>query len=269
MLSPKERPLDTTSPLPGLEAPKIAPDAGARPTSSRVIRWIITSRKSWCSRRLFEVEPFEGAIVDPACGWGTIVTNALIAGHVAAGFDLVDRGWDLRARRQDFLTYSDQFDNIVTNPPFGIIKGFITHAVSCSRRNTAADPFPWRGSTAALLAAGSAAAGKILVADAAATSHAARRLTFGLGGKVGRRAGSTSAGWFSSTAIPAAPELAWLHREGAVSSHEQPPSSSSWSSCRCCRVPRPRRPACRSFSSRHFAGWAPARGAEAAHADLL
>jgi hypothetical protein len=40
---------------------------------------------AWCSARLFQVERFEGSIVDPACGWGTIVIEAMKAGYSAVG----------------------------------------------------------------------------------------------------------------------------------------------------------------------------------------
>jgi hypothetical protein len=90
---------------------------------------------AWCSARLFQVEKFEGSIVDPACGWGTIVLEAKKAGYNAAGFDLVDRGWDYIPR--DFLQSTTVYDNIVTNPPFGIVPQFITHAVKHARRKVA------------------------------------------------------------------------------------------------------------------------------------
>jgi hypothetical protein len=91
--------------------------------------------ESWCSKRLFDVEKFEGHIVDPACGWGIIVVNALIAGYCAAGSDIVDRGHDYPAR--DFLKTDHQYDNIVTNPPFDCIAGFTTQCVLRSKRKAA------------------------------------------------------------------------------------------------------------------------------------
>ena len=213
MLSPKERPLDTPSPLPGLEAPKRAP--APRPRRAHIFpRHSLDHyvEESWCSRRLFEVEPFEGAIVDPACGWGTIVTNALIAGHVAAGFDLVDRGWDSTRTPQDFLTYSDQFDNIVTNPPFGIIKGFITHAVSCSRRNTAAI-FPVARLNAARWLQ-DLPLRKIWLMQPRPAMPPGDYIR--AGGKVG--GGRVDFCWLVfEHGHTGAPELAWLHRDGAAS----------------------------------------------------
>jgi hypothetical protein len=92
----------------------------------------------WISRRLFEVEQFDGSIVDPACGWGTIVIEARRAGYNAAGSDIVDRGYDSTRTPSDFLTSAVVFDNIVTNPPFDIAPRFITHAVKHARHKVAA-----------------------------------------------------------------------------------------------------------------------------------
>jgi hypothetical protein len=91
----------------------------------------------WCSSRLFDVEPFDGHIMDPACGWGTIVTNALKHGYCAAGSDIVNRGWDSSLTPSNFLFSDHTYDNIVTNPPFDKIQRFTIHAVTQSRYKTA------------------------------------------------------------------------------------------------------------------------------------
>jgi hypothetical protein len=93
---------------------------------------------AWCSARLFQVEQFEGSIVDPACGWGTIVIEARRTGYNAAGSDIVDRGHDSTRTPSDFLKSIAVYDNIVTNPPFDIAQQFITHAVKHARRKVAA-----------------------------------------------------------------------------------------------------------------------------------
>lgn len=92
---------------------------------------------AWCSERLFHVERFQGHIVDPACGWGTIIIAAKQAGYEAAGFDLVDRGWDSIMTGTDFLSCEITYDNIVTNPPYDKMSEFVTHAVKRSRYKTA------------------------------------------------------------------------------------------------------------------------------------
>lgn len=72
----------------------------------------------WVSKRLFEVERFEGTILDPACGLGRIVESALKAGYIARGTDIVKRS-PLFECRADFLE-GNIFGpgNIVCNPPF-------------------------------------------------------------------------------------------------------------------------------------------------------
>ena len=89
----------------------------------------------WCSRRLFEEEPFEGAIYDPARGLGRIVVSAQQAGLQAYGSDIVYRGWD--STPQDFLAHRDSHDNIVTNVPFKIVRPFIEHALRLTRHKVA------------------------------------------------------------------------------------------------------------------------------------
>ena len=43
----------------------------------------------WCSERLFEVEKFNGAIWDPACGIGRVAEAARRAGYRAIATDMV------------------------------------------------------------------------------------------------------------------------------------------------------------------------------------
>jgi hypothetical protein len=83
----------------------------------------------WCSRRLFEAEPFVGEIVDPACGTGRIVTAARAYGHCATGFDL--------ATGNDFLLKTRPFSNVVSNPPYSIFREFAEHALRLARHKVA------------------------------------------------------------------------------------------------------------------------------------
>lgn len=80
---------------------------------------------AWCSERLFEDERFDGEIVDPACGVGTIVGAALRAGHEAVGCDKVSRGFG-NFPIHDFMLAEwrcgDRPDNIVSNPPFKLCR---------------------------------------------------------------------------------------------------------------------------------------------------
>jgi hypothetical protein len=74
----------------------------------------------WCSARLFQEEPFRGEIIDPAAGAATIVKTAIGAGFRARGFDLVVRSPSMVIERDWLEACSERFDNIVSNPPFGL-----------------------------------------------------------------------------------------------------------------------------------------------------
>lgn len=104
----------------------------------------------WCSRRLFDVERFEGHVTDPACGLGRIIESAEDAGLLAFGFDLVKRSdWCLQTI--DFLSEisAGTFRNIVSNPPFGIADEFAKHALEVTEHKVALLlPTKWMNSAA-------------------------------------------------------------------------------------------------------------------------
>jgi hypothetical protein len=94
----------------------------------------------WCSRRFFAVEPIEGTVWDPACGWGRICDSALAAGYNIVYSDIVDRGYDPHGSKlvRDFLRPDwPAVDNIVTNPPFDLFEQFARHALTLTRRKVA------------------------------------------------------------------------------------------------------------------------------------
>jgi hypothetical protein len=93
----------------------------------------------WCSRRLFDVERFEGAIWDPACGFGRIPQAAIAAGHITAATDIVDRGYYGNSffGIRDFIGCDERWDNIVSNPPFDIFRPFAETALRVARRKVA------------------------------------------------------------------------------------------------------------------------------------
>lgn len=91
----------------------------------------------WTSRRLFEVERFDGPVYDPCCGLGNILTSALAAGLAVDGRDVVDRGCEHMSGIQDFLTAVRPVANIATNPPFDLIEEFALHALSLAERKVA------------------------------------------------------------------------------------------------------------------------------------
>jgi hypothetical protein len=81
----------------------------------------------WCSSRLFDVEPFNGTIWDPACGLGHIVDSAGIHGYETAYSDI------RTAIPRDFFRENQSCDNIVTNPPFNLAEKFFYHSVGLAR----------------------------------------------------------------------------------------------------------------------------------------
>jgi hypothetical protein len=92
---------------------------------------------AWCSARLFEEEDFGAYIHDPACGFGTIVREAMKAGMTATGSDIVNRGFDGSERPQDFLISDVRRTYIVTNPPFNLVGQFALRALAYTQRKVA------------------------------------------------------------------------------------------------------------------------------------
>lgn len=85
---------------------------------------------------LLHVEKFNGVVVDPACGKGTIPLALRDAGYEAYGSDIVDRA-DGMWPRLDFFNWTDEIDNCVTNPPFLNSMQFTLHALSVTRYKVA------------------------------------------------------------------------------------------------------------------------------------
>lgn len=94
---------------------------------------------AWCSQRLFQVEKFDGPILDPCCGFGTILKSAAVSGYAVYGADIVDRGYP-DTEVEDFLksTLKDDWNgNIVCNPPFDIFQTFATAALATNAKKVA------------------------------------------------------------------------------------------------------------------------------------
>lgn len=91
----------------------------------------------WVSDRLFKVEAFDGAIVDPACGSGRIVASAIKAGHIASGGDIVNRG-PLCETVADFLREPPiGTPNIICNPPYRLVRKLAEQALRIASRKMA------------------------------------------------------------------------------------------------------------------------------------
>ena len=97
----------------------------------------------WASAALFSREPFEGAVLDPACGLGRIVIEARRAGHEAAGCDIVDRSVACTVVADFFADdwlgrdTGAGISNIVCNPPFGRSDDFVRLALMRTKHKVA------------------------------------------------------------------------------------------------------------------------------------
>lgn len=79
----------------------------------------------FCVEALFKAVQFIGSIHDPACGIGTIPEVARAFRYQVTGRDLVDRGY---GKVGDFLTDTNSYPNIVTNPPYNLVEPFFHKA---------------------------------------------------------------------------------------------------------------------------------------------
>jgi hypothetical protein len=84
---------------------------------------------AWCSKRLFEVEPFTDPITEPCCGFGRIAESARAAGYSVIATDLIDRGYPRFDGIADFLQCNGRVANIVCNPPYDLCRAFVEHAL--------------------------------------------------------------------------------------------------------------------------------------------
>lgn len=102
----------------------------------------------WCSERLFEEEKFDGGVLDPCCGFGTIVASARRAGLHAVGTDLVKRapapgfmhGLDFLSGdypREILYPGAGECQNVVCNPPFKLVREFAECALALAPRRVA------------------------------------------------------------------------------------------------------------------------------------
>lgn len=102
---------------------------------------------AWCHELLYQVESFEGEIVDPACGLGTGLKVAADRGHAVLGIDIVDRRehavFPFPLRLGDFAERPpiNGGENFIGNPPFsyrpGIAEIYIRRCLALARAKVA------------------------------------------------------------------------------------------------------------------------------------
>lgn len=90
---------------------------------------------AWVVEGLLDRERFPGLSWDPSCGGGTIPKAMLARGLPCHGSDLADRGYGTTGL--DFFRVTETTDNIVTNPPYGVIEPYIRHALTLAHSKVA------------------------------------------------------------------------------------------------------------------------------------
>ena len=89
---------------------------------------------SWATHALMENESFKGTILECACGDGAM-SKILEQYNPVISSDLYDR--DYGTTGVDFLATTEQYDNIITNPPFNSAESFVLHAYKLSKNKFA------------------------------------------------------------------------------------------------------------------------------------
>lgn len=87
-----------------------------------------------CVDALLDVEEFCGQSWDPSCGGGNIPRTMQARGLSCIGSDIVDRGYGEKAC---FFDANRKVDNIISNPPYGLIEPYIERALTLASRKVA------------------------------------------------------------------------------------------------------------------------------------
>jgi hypothetical protein len=92
----------------------------------RAVRdWYVEPR--WCVDALLDKEPLTGNSWDPSCGGGNIPKALCARGLHCWGSDIADTGFGTSGL--DFFEANEVSDNIISNPPYGVIEPYIRRAL--------------------------------------------------------------------------------------------------------------------------------------------
>ena len=84
---------------------------------------------------LLNVLKFSKTILEPCVGMGHIAYVLKENGYKVVAQDVIDRGYP-ETTIKDFLTQEKNSYDIITNPPYGLGKEFVEHALSISPKGT-------------------------------------------------------------------------------------------------------------------------------------
>ena len=88
----------------------------------------------WVVSLLLDVEQFDGEILDPCCGAGTIPSICMERGLAARGSDVFHYGF---GEKRDLFAITEQVDNIISNVPYQIAEKCARHMLTLARRKVA------------------------------------------------------------------------------------------------------------------------------------
>jgi hypothetical protein len=88
----------------------------------------------WIVHILLDVESFEGTVLDPCCGTGTIPSVCRARGIRAVGSDIADRGF---GEVRDLFTLTESVNNIISNVPYRIAEECARHMLTLARHKVA------------------------------------------------------------------------------------------------------------------------------------
>jgi methylase of polypeptide subunit release factors len=80
---------------------------------------------------LLRMESFEGTILEPCCGKGAISEVLKSKGYNVVSSDKNDYGY---GSQKDVYEIKEEYDNIVTNPPFSIKPEMVKHLFSITKK---------------------------------------------------------------------------------------------------------------------------------------
>jgi len=86
------------------------------------------------TEKLLEFEKFEGNILEPCCGAGAISEVLKSKGYKVFSFDKFSYGYGVQ---KDLFEISDEYDNVITNPPFTQQQKVKKHLISIARKKVA------------------------------------------------------------------------------------------------------------------------------------
>jgi len=86
------------------------------------------------TKSLMEREEFEGEVFECACGDGAMSEVIKRYNPEVYSSDLINRSYGIQ---RDFLQVGEEFNNIITNPPYKLAKSFVIHAKKLAKKKIA------------------------------------------------------------------------------------------------------------------------------------